>query len=95
LIKIAVVSFVTGFLAIGLVLAGSVLALSILADVQGWASFGLGKGPLTIFHYRRTTEGTETLFGTGIIVSAILAGLLNAGAALWLSRSMPKNHPEP
>jgi hypothetical protein len=34
LIKIAVVSFVTGFLAVGLVLAGSVLALTILADVQ-------------------------------------------------------------
>jgi hypothetical protein len=49
LIKIAVVSFVTGFLAVGLVLAGSVLALTILADVQEWASFGLGKGPFTIF----------------------------------------------
>ena len=92
MIKIAVVSFVTGFLAVGLVLAGSVLALTILADVQGWAAFGLGKDPVTIFQYRRTAEGTETLFGTGIIVFAGLAGILNAGTALWLRRSMLKNH---
>ena len=92
MIKIGVVSFVTGFLAVGLVLAGSVLALTILADVQEWASFGLGKGPFTIFEFRRTAEGTETLFGVGIIVFAVLAGILNAGAALWLRRSMPKNY---
>ena len=92
MIKIAVVSFITGFLAVGLVLAGSVLALTILADVQGWASFGLGKGPFTIFEYRRTSEGTETLFGVGIIVFAVLAGILNAVAALWLRRSILKNH---
>ena len=92
MIKIAVVSFVTGFLAVGLVLAGSVLALTILADVQGWASFGLGRDPFTIFQYRRTAEGSETLFGTGIIVFAGLAGILNAGTALWLRRSMLKNH---
>ena len=92
MIKIAVVSFVTGFLAVGLVLAGSVLALTILADVQEWASFGLRKGPFTIFEYRRTAEGTETLFGVGIIVFAVLAGILNAGAALWLRRSMPKTY---
>ncbi len=92
MIKLAVVSFVTGLLAVGLVLAGSVLGLTVLADVQGWATFGLGKGPFTIFEYRRTPEGTETLFGVGIIVFAALAGILNAGAALWLRRSMLKNH---
>ena len=92
MIKLAAVSFVTGLLAVGLVLAGSVLALTVLADVQGWASFGLGKGPFTIFEYRRTPEGTETLFGVGIIVFAVLAGILNAGAVLWLRRSMLENH---
>ena len=91
MIKVAVVSFVTGLLAVGLVIAGCVLALTVLADVQGWASFGLGKGPFTVFEYRRTPEGTETLFGVGIIVFAVLAGILNASAALWLRRSMLKN----
>ena len=92
MIKLAVVSFVTGLLAVGLVLAGSVLGLTVLADVQGWATFGLGKGPFTIFEYRRTPKGTETLFGVGIIVFAVLAGILNAAAALWLRHSMLKNH---
>ena len=91
MIKIAVVSFVTGFLALGLVLAGSGLALSMFAEVQGWDSFGLGKGLFTIFEYRSTSKGTETLFGVGIVVLAALAGTLNAGAALWLSTSMYKN----
>ena len=91
MIRIGVVSFVTGFLAVGLVLAGSVLALTMFADVQGWDSFGLGKGPFTIFEYKRTPKGTETLFGVGIIVVAALAGVLNAGAALWLRSLMLKN----
>ena len=93
MIKIAVVSFVTGFLAVGLVLAGSVFALTMLADVQGWASFGLGKCPFTIFEYKRTPKGTETLFGVGIVMVAALAGILNAGAALWLRRLMLKDRP--
>ena len=91
MIRIGVVSFVTGFLAVGLVLAGSVLALTMFADVQGWDSFGLGKGSFTIFEYKRTPKGTETLFGFGIIAIAALAGILNAGAALWLTRSILKN----
>ncbi len=91
MIRIALISFATGFLVIGLVLAGTVLALTMLADVQGWDSFGLGKGPFTIFEYRRTSKGTETLFGVGIIVVAALAGILNAGAALWLRRSILQN----
>jgi hypothetical protein len=68
-----------------------VLALTVFADVQGWDSFGLGKGPFTIFEYRRTPKGTETLFGVGIVVVAVIAGILNAGAALWLRHSMLKN----
>ena len=93
MIRIALVSFATGSLAVALVLAGSVLALSVFADVQGWDSFGLGEGPFTIFEYRRTTKGTETLFGAGIVVVAALAGIFNAGAALWLRRSILRNRP--
>jgi hypothetical protein len=91
MIKIAVVSFVTGFLVVALVLAGSVLALTMFADVQGWDSFALGKGPFTIFEYRRTSKGIETLFGVGIVTVAALAGTLNAGAALWLRSRMLRN----
>jgi hypothetical protein len=44
---------------------------------------------LTIFSYERTSEGTETVIGTGTITLALLAGVLNAvaGTVLWARTS--------
>ena len=83
--RIAAVSFVFGFLAVGLLLLCSAFGLAIVADVRGWDSFGIGGGVLTIFSYERMTGGTETVIGTGTVVIALLAGVLNAvaGAILW------------
>jgi hypothetical protein len=84
-LRIAAVSFVFGFLAVGLLLLCSAFGLAIIADARGWGSFGIGDGILTIFAYRRTPGGTETVMGTGIILVALLAGSLNAiaGTVLW------------
>jgi hypothetical protein len=84
-LRIAAVSFVFGFLAVGLLLLCFAFGLAIIADVRGWGSFGIGGGVLTIFDYERTPEGTETVIGTGTILIALLAGILNAvsGAVLW------------
>ena len=71
MLKIGVISFVRGFLVI------------ITAEVRGWGSFSMGSGLLTIFGYERTTEGTQTVIGTGTLVISLLAGILNAGAVLW------------
>ena len=73
MLKIGVISFVRGFLVI------------IIAEVRGWGSFSMGSGLLTIFGYERTTEGTQTVIGTGTLVISLLAGILNAGAGavLW------------
>ncbi len=81
----AAVSFVFGFLAVGLLLLCFAFGLAIIADVRGWESFGIGSGVLTIFDYKRTPEGTETVIGTGTILVALLAGALNAtaGTVLW------------
>jgi hypothetical protein len=40
---------------------------------------------LTIFDYKRTPGGTETVIGTGTILVALLAGTINAvaGTVLW------------
>lgn len=83
--RIAAVSFVFGFLAVGLLLLCSAFGLAIVADVRGWDSFGIGSGVLTIFSYERMPGGTETVIGTGTVVIALLAGVLNAvaGAILW------------
>jgi hypothetical protein len=85
MLRIAAVSFVFGFLAVGLLLLCSAFGLAIIADVRGWESFGIGSGVLTIFDYKRTPGGTETVIGAGIILVALLAGTLNAvaGAMLW------------
>jgi hypothetical protein len=90
MLRIAAVSFVFGFLSVGLLLLCSAFGLAIIADVRGWESFGIGSGVLTIFDYKRTPGGTETVIGAGIILVALLAGTLNAvaGAMLW-SRARP------
>jgi hypothetical protein len=85
MLRIAAVSFVFGFLAVGLLLLCSAFGLAIVADVRGWDSLGIGSGVLTVFSYERTPGGTETIIGTGTVVIALLAGILNAvaGAILW------------
>jgi hypothetical protein len=85
MLRIAAVSFVFGFLAVGLLLLCFAFGLAIIADVRGWESFGIGSGVLTIFDYKRAPGGTETVIGTGTILVALLAGALNAiaGTVLW------------
>ena len=85
MLKISAISFVLGFLVIGLLLLCFAFGLAIIADVRGWESFSIGSGLLTIFDYERTTDGTETVIGTGTVVISLLAGALNAiaGATLW------------
>ncbi len=85
MLKIFAVSFVFGFLSVGLLLLCVAFGLAIIADVRGWGSFGIGSGLLTIFEYKRMPEGTETVIGTGTILISLLAGSLNAvaGTVLW------------
>ncbi len=85
MLKIGAISFVLGFLVIGLLLLCFAFGLAIIADVRGWGSFSMGGGLLTIFGYERTAEGTQTVIGTGTVVISLLAGILNAvaGAMLW------------
>ena len=85
MLRMFAVSFVFGFLSVGLLLLCFAFGLAVIADVRGWESFGIGTGVLTIFDYERTPDGTETVMGTGTILVALLAGALNAvaGAVLW------------
>ena len=85
MLRIGAISFVLGFLVIGLLLLCFAFGLAIVADVRGWGSFSMGGGLLTIFGYERTAEGTQTVIVTGTVVISLLAGILNAaaGAMLW------------
>jgi hypothetical protein len=88
-LRVAAASFVFGFLAVGLLLVCFAFGLAIIADVRGWGPFNVGSGLLTIISYRLVPDGSETVIGAGIIVLALLAGVLNAvaGAALWARMS--------
>ena len=79
------VSFMFGFLSVGLLLLCFAFGLAIIADVREWGSFSIGSGVLTIFEYKRTPDGTETVIGAGTFAISLLAGILNAvaGTVLW------------
>jgi hypothetical protein len=85
MLRIFAVSFVFGFLSVGLLLLSFAIGLAIIADVRGWGSIGVGSGMLTILEYDPTAEGTETIIGPGTITISLLAATLNAiaGAILW------------
>ena len=79
------VSFIFGFLSVGLLLLCFAFGLAIIADVREWGSFIIGSGVLTILEYKRMPDGTETVIGAGTIAISLLAGILNAvaGTVLW------------
>ncbi len=85
MLRIIAVSFVLGFLAIGLLLLCSAFGLAIIAEVRGWGSFSIDSGVFAILEYGLTPDETETAIGPGIIIISLLAGTLNAmaGAILW------------
>ena len=85
MLRMVAVSFVFGFLAVGLLLLCFAFGIAIIADARGWESFSIGSGLLTIFSYERTSEGTQTVIGTRTITLALLAGVLKAaaGTILW------------
>jgi hypothetical protein len=84
-LRMFALSFVFGFLSVGLLLLCSAFALAVIADIRQWGSFSIGSGLLTILQYKRTPEGTETVIGTGTFAISFLAGLMNAvaGTILW------------
>jgi hypothetical protein len=48
MLRIIAVSFVLGFLAIGLLLLCSAFGLAIIAEVRGWGSFSIDSGVFAI-----------------------------------------------
>ena len=79
------VSFVFGFLSVGLLLLCLASGLAIIADVREWGSFSIGSGVFAVLEYERTPDGTVTAVGPGTLAISVLAGTLNAvaGALLW------------
>lgn len=76
--KRLIAPFVVGTVAVTLFAIPVVLCLSVLADVAGWNSFSLGGGPLLLLDFERTGDSVGSTFGVGLLVLAVVGGLLNA-----------------
>jgi hypothetical protein len=67
------------------------VALSFLLNVigvsQNWPTTRVALGPLTLFAFTRTSSGYSVETGSGLLVVALAAGLLNGLGALLLERS--------
>ena len=74
MLRIIAVSYVLGFLAIGLLLLCSAFGLAIIAEVRGWGSFSIDCGVFAILEGGRTPDETEIAIGHGIIIISLLAG---------------------
>ncbi len=85
MVRMFALSFVFGFLLVGLLLLCIAFGLAKIANVRDWGSFSIGSGLLTILEYKRTPEETEAVIGTGTFAISPLAGVLNAiaGTILW------------
>jgi hypothetical protein len=81
-----VISFALGATAAAVVEVLVLVALAIVADANGWASFSVGGGPLLLLEFERTARTTTTTFGGGIGLVALAGGALNAGGAAVLVR---------
>ena len=66
---------------------GFIIVLAILGQEHHWAGTHLSVGPLEFVSLRQTARGFETSAGSGIVVTAAIAGVLNGIGALHLNHS--------
>ena len=72
-----------GFFAVLVIEIGLVFVVAMLAQSYNWGDFALAVGPIRLLEFRSTGQSYETSAGPGIVLLAVLAGLLNGlGAGL-------------
>lgn len=76
---------VLGALATGLLAYACAVGLAVLAQA-GERALGIHAGPLVLVAVERTPGGTATTFGSGLLVVALLGGIVNALLAVALAR---------
>jgi hypothetical protein len=83
IIKALLVGAGTVFLVLVIVL----IAFAPIAHAAGLGDVRLSAGPILIYEYTRSANGFATSLGPGIVVVALLGGLLNAIVAGLIRRS--------
>jgi hypothetical protein len=81
-----VIGLVVGTAALSAVLYAAALALGVVADSNGFASFEWSLGPVTLFAFERAGRSTAMTVGAGLALIALAGGVLNGAAATWLHR---------
>ena len=82
------IAFVLGAVAVAIAVSIGGLILGIAAQSGHWGSFHVALGPVTLLSFERSSSGTSTTFGNGLILLAAAGGVLNAlGAALLRRRA--------
>jgi hypothetical protein len=80
-------AFAIGTIAVLVLEVALTFVLNIVGLGQHWASFRLAIGPVDLYTFERTQHGFSVSTGSGLLVVAILAGLLNGVGAVILVRS--------
>jgi hypothetical protein len=85
-VRPALIAFVLGTAALGIVASVAGFAVGVAAQAGGWPSFRVGVGPILLFAFTDGKDATSTAFGPGLPLLALVGGLVNAGAAGVLAR---------
>jgi hypothetical protein len=83
----AVKALAVGTLAAGVLVYAGALALAVAVQAGTDGGLHIAIGPLVLVAVERAGTSTSTTFGAGLLVIAAAGGLLNALAALLLSRA--------
>lgn len=78
-------AFTLGAIAIGVLAYAGTAALAVAAQAAG-RSLAVGVGPLVVVSVERDASAAATTFGPGLVLIAIIGGLVNVGAAHLLRR---------
>ncbi len=78
-------AFALGAIAVGVLAYAGISALAVSAQAAG-RSLAIGLGPLVVVSVEHEVSAAVTTFGPGLVVIAIIGGLVNVGAARLIRR---------
>jgi hypothetical protein len=80
------IPFALGFAVVALLEIVAAFSIYVVVDSHDWASFDVRFGPALLFAYDGTGRVSALTLGSGVLVVAAVAGLVNAAGAAALQR---------
>jgi hypothetical protein len=85
-VRTLLIPFAIGFAVLALLELIAVFSLNLAATRNAWASFDVHVGPVLLFAYERSAHISAVTFGSGLLLVALVGGVLNAAGAALLQR---------